>query len=113
MRVAAATAVIAQAFTFGLIVQGSRRPKWLRAAFATFLLGVLLLGWSCLTPGASGSWLNRGVILMSLAFATVALFGVGLEKIFDRRPDWSKAFRDCLPATTVAGVVSLGFVLRR
>jgi len=111
MRVAAATAVTVQAFTFGLMAQGSRRLKWLRAAVATFLLGVLLLGWSCLTPGASGSWLNRGVILMSLAFATVALFGVGLEKIFDRRPDWSKAFRDCLPATTVAAVVSLGFVL--
>jgi hypothetical protein len=111
MRAAAAMAVTAQAFTFGLMAQGPHRLKWQRAAIATFLVGAVLLGWSGLTPGVNGTWLNRGVILMTLTFAAVALVGIGLDKFFERRPDWSKAVHDCLPATTVAGIVSLGFVL--
>jgi hypothetical protein len=111
MRAAAALAVTAQVFTFGLMAEGQHRLKWLRAAVAIFLVGAVFFGWSCLTPGSSSTWLNRGVILMSMTFATVALFGIGMAKVFERQPDWSKAVRDSLPATTVAGVVSLGFVL--
>src|SRR5260370_18291950 len=73
--------------------------------------GAVFLGWSYLTPGASGTWLNRAVILMTLMFITVALFGLGLDKLMEREPDWSRAFRDCVPAMTIAGIVALGFVL--
>jgi hypothetical protein len=111
MRGGAAMAVTAQAFTFGLMGQGPHRVKWQRAAVATLLLGAVFFGWSYLTPGLNGTWLNRGVILMSLMFATVVLFGIGRDKLFARAPDWSKAVRDCLPAITIAGIVSLGFVL--
>ncbi len=106
MRVGAALAVAAQALTFGLMAKGIHRLKWQRAAVAMFLMGAVFLGWSYLTPGASGTWLNRAVILMTLMFMTVALFGLGLDKLMEREPDWSRA-----PSMTVAGTVALGFVL--
>ena len=111
LRAGAAMAVVAQALTFGLMAQGIHRLKWQRAAVAMFLLGTVFLGWSGLAPGASGTWLNRAVILMSLMFATVASFGIGLDQLIAREPDWSRAFRDCVPSMTIAGIVALGFVL--
>ncbi|HSP62266.1 MAG TPA: hypothetical protein VLQ90_04720 [Pyrinomonadaceae bacterium] len=111
LRAVAAMAVVTQALTFGLMAQGQHRLKWQRAAVAMFLLGAVFLGWSGLAPGASGTWLNRAVILMTLMFATVASFGIGLDKLIAREPDWSRAFRDCVPAMTIAGIVALGFVL--
>ena len=111
LRAMASVAVMAQTFTFGLMAQGKRRVKWQRAAISMLLLGAVFLGWSALTPGASGTWLNRAVILMTLMFATVALFGVELDKLIEHEPDWTKAFRDCVPAMTIAGIISLGFVL--
>src|SRR3989442_13943038 len=65
LRALASVAVIAQTFTFGLMAQGKRRVKWQQAAISMLLLGVVLLGWSALTPAASGTWLNRAVILMT------------------------------------------------
>src|SRR3989442_13252424 len=93
------------------MAQGKRRVKWQRAAISMLLLGAVFLGWSALTQGASGIWLNRAVILMTVMFATVALFGAELDKLLEREPDWTKAFRDCVPAITIAGIISLGFVL--
>jgi hypothetical protein len=111
MRATASLAVAAQALTFGLMAQGPRRLKWQRVAVAMFIVGAVFLGWSWLTPGASGTWLNRAVILMTVMFAAVALFGAGLGRLIEREPDWTNAFRDCVPAITVAGIASLGFVL--
>ena len=82
-----------------------------RTAVAMFLAGLVLLGWSCLTPGTTGTWLNRAVVLMTLMFATVALFGLELDKLLERKPDWTRAFRDCMPAITVSGIIALIFVL--
>src|SRR5882724_10395469 len=48
---------------------------------------------------------------MTLLFATVASFGIGLDQLIAREPDWSRAIRDCVPSMTIAGIVSLGFVL--
>ncbi|PYS34366.1 MAG: hypothetical protein DMF75_06675, partial [Acidobacteria bacterium] len=111
LRASASVAVMAQALTFGLMAQGKRRVKWQRAAISMLLLGAVFLGWSALTPGASGTWLNRAVILMTVMFAAVALFGAELDKLLEHEPDWTKAFRDCVPAMTIAGTISLGFVL--
>ncbi|PYS87558.1 MAG: hypothetical protein DMF70_00235 [Acidobacteria bacterium] len=102
LRAAAAVAVAAQALTFGLMAQGIHRLKWQRAAVVTFVVGAAFLGWSFLAPGAS---------LMTLMFMTVALFGIGLDKLMEREPDWSRAFRDCVPSITIAGIIALGFVL--
>lgn len=110
-RALAAIAVAAQVLTFGLIAQGRYRVKWQRAAIAMFLIGAVFLGWSFLTPGTTGTWLNRAVILMTLMFASVALFGAELNKLIEREAGWTKAFRDCVPVMTIAGIISLGFVL--
>jgi hypothetical protein len=111
LRVAASLAVAAQALTFGLMAQGSRRVNWQRSAVSMFLLGVVFFGWSFLTPGAGGTWLNRAVILMAAMFAIVGLFGAELDKLIEHEPDWTRAFRDCVPAMAIAGILSLVFVL--
>lgn len=111
LRLAAALAVAAQALTFGLMAQGPRRVNWQRAAVSMFLLGVVFFGWSFLTPGAGGTWLNRAVIVMATVFAIIGLFGAELDKLLEREPDWTRAFRDCVPAMAIAGILSLGFVL--
>jgi hypothetical protein len=111
LRATAALAVMAQALTFGFMSGGKWRRRWQRAAVAMFLLGVVFLGWSWLTPGASATWLNRAVILMTEMFAIVGLFGAELDKLIEHEPDWTRAFRDCVPAMTIAGIASLVFVL--
>jgi len=111
LRATAAGSVAITAFTFALMAEGRLRATWQRAAVTVFLLGTVLLGWSLLTPGASGTWLNRAVIVMSLMLAAVALFGAGLDRFVAREPDWSQAFRACLPAMTFAAILSLVFVL--
>jgi hypothetical protein len=111
LRLLAALAVVAQLLTFGLMAEGERRRHLQRTAIALFLLGSVFMGWAFLTPGTTGTWLNRAVIVMILMFTTVALFGAGLSKFIEREPDWTKAFRDCVPAISVTGVVALGFIL--
>ncbi|MGQ0763532.1 MAG: hypothetical protein ACT4OT_16170 [Acidobacteriota bacterium] len=111
LRTAASIAVVAQALTFGLMAQGTHRAKWQRAAISLFLAGAVFLGWSFLTPHVNGTWLNRAVILMALMSGIVALFGIELDKLIEREPGWSKAFRDCVPAMVVAGILALVFVL--
>lgn len=111
LRITASLAVAAQVLTFGLVAQGPRRVNWQRAAVSMFLLGVVFFGWSWLTPGAGGTWLNRAVIVMAAMFAIIGLFGAELDKLLEREPDWTKAFRDCVPAMAIAGVLSLVFVL--
>ena len=111
LRLSAASVVLIQTITFALLAEGSRREKWQRVAVAMFLGGAVFLGWACLTPGGSGTWLNRAVIVMALMFATVALFGAGLDKLIARNFGWTKAIRDCVPAMTVIGIAALAFVL--
>jgi len=57
----------------------------------------MYLGWAVLTPGYNGTWLNRAVILMVEMFAIVAVFGLELDKVFKRVPEWPKPARDCMP----------------
>jgi len=110
-RAIASAAVIAQTLTFGLLAEGPRRRALQRTAVAMFLIGLVFLGWAFLTPDGSGTWLNRAVILMIVMFASVALFGAGVVKLGEREPDWTIAIRDCVPATAVAGIVALVFIL--
>jgi hypothetical protein len=103
--------VIAQTLTFGLLAEGPRRRALQRTAVALLLVGVVFLGWAFLTPGDSGTWLNRAVILMIVMFAAVALFGAAVVKLGERQPDWTKAIRDCIPAIAVVGILALVFIL--
>jgi hypothetical protein len=111
LRALAAVAVLGQCITFGLLAQGPRRAIWQQAAVAMLLIGVVFLSWSFLTPGINGTWLNRAVTLMAVMFTIVALFGLGLDKLIERKPDWTKSFRDCVPAMTLTGIAALAFVL--
>jgi len=111
LRSLAALAVLLQCATFGLAAEGKRRVALQRAAVAMLLVGIVFLSWSFLTPRVSGSWVNRAVILMTVMFAFVALFGLELDKLTERKPDWAKAFRDCVPAMSLVGIAALAFVL--
>lgn len=111
LRLTAALAVAAQALTFVLLAPAERRQRWQRAAFAIFTLGAVFFGWAWLVPGSNGTWLNRAVILMVEMFAIVALFGLELDKVFEREPEWAKAIRACVPWLTGVGVLALMFVL--
>ncbi len=111
LRASAALAVSAQTLTFGFMAQGRWRARWQRAAAAAFIIGVVFLGWSFLEPGAGGTWLNRGVILMTEMFVLVALFGAGLDKLIEREPDWTIAIRECVPWMTGVGAAALVLVL--
>jgi len=111
LRATAALAVIAQTLSFGFMAQGRWRARWQRAAASMFIVGAVFLGWSFLTPGAGGTWLNRAVILMTEMFAIVSLFGAELDKLIEKEPDWTIAIRDCVPWMTVTGAAALAFVL--
>jgi hypothetical protein len=111
LRITAASAVIIQALAVSLVASETSRQSWRRAAFALFVLGAVFFGWAWLVPGVTGTWLNRAVILMVEMFAIVALFGMELEKLLAREPDWAKAIRACAPWLTGVGIVALIFVL--
>ncbi len=110
-RLPAALALTAQALTFALLAEGVRRANWQRAAIALFVTGMVFLGWACLVPGATGTWLNRAVILMVEMFAFVGLYALGLNRGLLQEPDWTKAARACIPWIAGAGAIALLFAL--
>ena len=111
LRITAALAVAAQALTFALLAPTEGKRGWQRAAFAMFVLGAVFFGWAWLVPGVTGTWLNRAVILMVEMFAIVALFGLELDKLLAREPEWARAIRACVPWITGVGIIALIFVL--
>jgi hypothetical protein len=64
-----------------------------------------------LTPELTGTWLNRSVILMLLAFGLTALYGLLLEQARAYLPSWTTAAKNCVPALLIAGAVALFFCL--
>ncbi|MCU1265245.1 MAG: hypothetical protein JWM21_1563 [Acidobacteria bacterium] len=111
LRLSAALAVAIQAFTFNLLTAGDRKGGWKRTALAVFVVGLVFFGWGWLVPGLTDTWLNRAVILMVEMFGTVALFGLELDKVFARKPEWANAIRACVPWLTGVGLMALIFVL--
>lgn len=111
LRFVAALAVIAQFVTFALLAEGIWQRRWQRVAISVLVIGLTLLGWSTLTPGFNGTWLNRSVILMLFAFGLVALYGLLLDKVNTHLPNWIIAIRSCVPALLGAGVIALFFCL--
>ena len=111
LRSTAALAVVAQAVTLGLLAEGTSPDKWRRGAIASFVAGVVLLGWAWLTPGISATWLNRSVILMVETFALTAIYGLFLDKVRSSQPEWTNSVRSCVPWILGAGVISLFFCL--
>ena len=111
LRATAALAVAVQFFTFGLFTQGVWEQRWRRAALAVLVVGLVLFGWSWLTPGVNATWLNRIVILMLEAFGLTAAYGLLLNRVNARFPDWTNSARASIPWFLGAGVLALFFCL--
>ncbi len=111
LRSSAALAVVAQAFTFGLLAEGVSRDRWQRSAIGAFMVGAVFFGWAFLVPSVTGTWLNRSVILMVEAFAFTAVYALGPYKISTLHSVWATAVRFCVPWILGIGVVALFFCL--
>jgi hypothetical protein len=111
LRATAALAVITQCFVLAQFAEGRNAEDWRRFALAVLVVGLVLLGWSGLTPGITGTWLNRSVILMLEALGLTGFYALFLEKITNLRPDWTRAVRFIVPGLLGAGVVALFFCL--
>lgn len=111
LRMTAALAVIAQFFTIAQIAEGQNAEQFRRFALAVLVTGLVFFGWSWLTPGINGTWLNRSVILMLAAFGLIALYALFLQRVRDFRPDWSNAVRFSVPWLLGAGTLALFFCL--
>jgi len=111
MRASSALAVAAQVFTFGLLAEGIHKETWRKVAIAPLLIGTVLFGWSWLTPGVNATWLNRSVILMLEAFGLTAVYGLLLDKVTARFPEWTSPARTYVPLLLGAGVLALFFCL--
>ncbi len=111
LRVTAALAVVAQFFTIAQLAEGQNAEQWRRFALAVLVTGLVFFGWSWLTPGINGTWLNRSVILMLAAFGLIALYALFLERVRDFRPDWSNAVRFSVPWLLGGGTLALFFCL--
>jgi uncharacterized membrane protein len=111
LRATAAVAVLTQIMTLSVLAEGLWKQRWLRGAIAVFVTGVVLFGWSWLTPGINGTWLNRSVILMLLAFGLTALYGLLLNEIRLHSPNWTSAAKGDVPWVLGAGALALFFCL--
>jgi hypothetical protein len=111
LRAAAALAVTAQVLTLSVLAEGALEQRWRRGALAVLVAGLVLFGWSWLTPGVNATWLNRSVILMLEAFGLIAVYGLLLNKVNARFPRWTNSARACVPWLIGAGVITLFFCL--
>jgi hypothetical protein len=111
LRATAALAVVAQFVTFALFAEGTWKRRWQQVAIFLLVVGLTFFGWSWLTPWITGTWLNRSVILMLLAFGLVALYGLLLKEVKARAPGWTSAAQSCVPVLLMAGVIALFFCL--
>ena len=112
LRVETALAFLAQTLLLIVLAEGKWKEGWQRAALAVFVIGVVLFGWSWLTPRVNATWLNRSVILMVVTFGVTAFYGLLLDKVKARLPEWTNAARACVPWLLGAGVVALLFCLQ-
>ncbi|HEX6650049.1 MAG TPA: hypothetical protein VF075_10925, partial [Pyrinomonadaceae bacterium] len=111
MRASAALAVAVQCLTFGMLAQGTEEHLWRRLAIGILVAGLVLLGWSWLTPAVDATWLNRSVILMLEAFGLTAVYGWLLDKTTAQFPEWTSSARPCVPWLLGAGGLALFFCL--
>jgi hypothetical protein len=111
LRATAALAVTVQVVTLALFAEGVWRRQWQQAAIVVLVIGLTFVGCSWLTPWVTGTWLNRSVIFMLLAFGLTALYGLLLKEVKSRAPEWAGAVQSCVPALLIAGALALFFCL--
>ena len=112
LRAEIALAFAAQFLTLTVLAEGIREQKWRRGALVVLVIGMILFGWSWLTPGVDATWLNRSVILMLEVFGLTAVYALFLDKATARFPEWTKSARASVPWLLSAGVVALFFCLQ-
>lgn len=108
LRVTAAVAFASLAVAFALLATGSWRLRWQRASVGVVVTGATLIGWSFLNPAINGTWLNRSVILMLVAFGLTALYSLSLRSF---SVSWSNAIKSLVPFVLGAGLFALCFCL--
>ena len=106
-RALVAVTVVVQSLAFVVLAEGSRHRYWRYAAIAVFTVGMVLLGWSWLTPRVDSTWLNRSVILMLVAFGLTAAYAFFLDKAKARFPEWTTSARACVPWVLGGGIAAL------
>ena len=111
LRATAALAVVTQFFVIAQLAEGKNAEEWRRLAIGVLVIGLVLFGWSWLTPGINGTWLNRSVILMVAAFGLTALYALFLDQVKNVRPAWSSSVRFSVPWLLGAGSLALFFCL--
>ena len=108
-RASVALAVALQFLTLALLAEKDER--WRVVSLVALIAGAILFGWSWLTPGIDATWLNRSVILMLEAFGFIAIYGLLLDKVNRRWPDWTTAAKSFVPWLVGAGALALLFCL--
>lgn len=109
LRASVALAVAIQFLTFGFLAE--REERWRQVALVVLIVGAVLFGWSWLTPGSDATWLNRSVILMLEAFGLIAIYGLFLDRVNTRWPQWTGAAKSFVPWLVGAGALALLFCL--
>jgi hypothetical protein len=111
LRLLAAKSVISLAVTVGLLAQGSNRRFLESASLWLGAVGAVAFGWSWLEPEASGTLLNRAVVVTVALTAVTVLYGFGIARWASSENRWGQAARRQVPWLLVAGGLSLCFVL--
>ena len=107
LRAGAALAVTAQFLTLSIMADQGRQQRWRYPAIGMLTIGLVLCGWSWLTPGVDATWLNRTVIVMLEVFGLTAVYGLLRDKANQRFPEWTSAARECVPWLVSVGVAAL------
>ncbi len=110
-RLAAATAIIAQAVGIGLVAHDQDNSRLRQATLAVGALGAILWGWAWLHPAARNLALDRMVIAMLALAAISAFFAIGLVKCLNRQNAWTDAARRLTPIAAASAMVMMLAVL--
>jgi hypothetical protein len=111
LRMLGAIAVAAQALTLGLLAAGKWRPFILRSALTLLATGSVLVFWALLSPGTTGTWLNRAVAMMVMMLAWLAVDSGARARLSRLDQDWANAAQWLMPILAVVGGFCLAFVL--
>jgi hypothetical protein len=110
-RMLAAYAVLAQAVAIGLLARGALASPLRYGALLVGVLFAVAFGWAWLPVAMSAPALHRTVVIAVALAAMMALYGLGLVKLFRRENEWTIAAERLLPLLLVAQTMAIFVVL--